>query len=76
MVFFFAEVNYIHIVLSVPEGVHTLRHDNPSVTFGVMVYGLKNSESYGYPGGLRLALSGESSFFDLYANYNPISGIA
>lgn len=51
--------DYSHIVMEVSKGVHTLVHENPTVTFGVMVYGLKKSESYGYPGGLRLALSGK-----------------
>lgn len=40
------------------KGVYILQHDNPTVTFGVSVYGLKKSESYGYPGGLRLPLTG------------------
>ncbi|XP_067939817.1 uncharacterized protein [Watersipora subatra] len=67
-------VEYTHIVLSVSDGVHRLEHDNPTVTFGVMVYGLKKSESYGYPGGMRLTLSGpdciESRESDVKVNDN------
>ncbi|KAF6016731.1 hypothetical protein EB796_024960 [Bugula neritina] len=50
-------IKYSHIVLSVTSGVYLLKHDNPTVTFGVVVYGLKSGESYGYPGGFRLTLT-------------------
>ena len=51
-------LDYTHIVLSVTSGVYNIKHDNPTVTFSVSVYGLKKSESYGYPGGLRLPITG------------------
>ncbi|CAH1245916.1 FCGBP [Branchiostoma lanceolatum] len=41
--------------LDIPDGTHTLVHTSPIVTFGIFVYGFTSPESYGYPGGLRLA---------------------
>ncbi|XP_066304996.1 IgGFc-binding protein-like isoform X1 [Branchiostoma lanceolatum] len=41
--------------LDIPDGTHTLVHTSPIVTFGISVYGFTSPESYGYPGGLRLA---------------------
>ena len=37
------------------EGVHTLYHTGPAATLGVVMYGFTFSNSYGHPGGLRLA---------------------
>ena len=37
------------------EGVHTLYHTGPGATLGVVMYGFTFSNSYGHPGGLRLA---------------------
>ncbi|XP_066269367.1 IgGFc-binding protein-like [Branchiostoma lanceolatum] len=37
------------------SGTHTLKHTSPIVTFSVFMYGFSYPESYGYPGGLRLA---------------------
>jgi len=36
-------------------GVHTVSHLQPNVPFGLVSYGFANSDSYGYPGGFRLA---------------------
>lgn len=36
-------------------GAHTLRHLSSNVPIGVYAYGFANSDSYGYPGGSRLA---------------------
>ena len=36
------------------EGVHTLYHTNPAATLGVIIYGFRSGNSYGYPGGLQL----------------------
>ncbi|MEC4748725.1 PKD domain-containing protein [Methylomicrobium sp. Wu6] len=36
-------------------GAHTINHLSPIVPFGVYSYGFASSDSYGYPGGLRLA---------------------
>ncbi|XP_019620166.1 PREDICTED: IgGFc-binding protein-like [Branchiostoma belcheri] len=41
--------------IDIPDGTHTLVHTSPIVTFGISVYGFTSPESYGYPGGLRLA---------------------
>eukprot|EP00058_Branchiostoma_floridae_P004563 XP_002590051.1 hypothetical protein BRAFLDRAFT_129759 [Branchiostoma floridae] len=41
--------------LMVNPGTHTLKHTSPIVTFSVFMYGFSYPESYGYPGGLRLA---------------------
>lgn len=41
--------------VSVGIGAHTLRHLSSNVPFGVYSYGFANSDSYGYPGGNRLA---------------------
>ena len=37
------------------EVVHTLYHTGPGATLGVVMYGFTFSNSYGHPGGLRLA---------------------
>ena len=37
------------------EGVHTPYHTGPGATLGVVMYGFTFSNSYGHPGGLRLA---------------------
>ena len=34
-------------------GTYTLKHRNPMVTFGVLVYGMAELEAYGYTGGSR-----------------------
>ncbi|XP_035668453.1 IgGFc-binding protein-like isoform X2 [Branchiostoma floridae] len=41
--------------IDIADGTHTLVHTSPIVTFGISVYGFTHPESYGYPGGLRLA---------------------
>ncbi len=41
--------------ISVPIGSHSFKHHLPNVPFGVYSYGFAPSDSYGYPGGSRLA---------------------
>lgn len=36
-------------------GAHTIKHLQPNVPFGIFFYGFAKSDSYGYPGGSRLA---------------------
>lgn len=37
------------------HGVHRVIHDSPIVPFAIFLYGYARADSYGYPGGLRLA---------------------
>jgi hypothetical protein len=46
--------------LKVGIGAHTLTHLSPIVPFGVFSYGFAASDSYGYPGGSRLARIAET----------------
>ncbi|XP_066303644.1 IgGFc-binding protein-like [Branchiostoma lanceolatum] len=46
---------YAAAQLTVSGGTHTVRHMSPIVTTGLFSYGFTYLESYGYPGGLRLA---------------------
>ncbi|XP_066303289.1 IgGFc-binding protein-like [Branchiostoma lanceolatum] len=41
--------------LDVSSGTHTVHHLSPIATVGLFSYGFVSPESYGYPGGLRLA---------------------
>ncbi|KAI8510793.1 hypothetical protein Bbelb_117090 [Branchiostoma belcheri] len=41
--------------LTISAGTHTASHSSPDTTFGLYSYGYTLRESYGYPGGLRLA---------------------
>ena len=41
--------------ISVSHGVHRVMHDSPIVPFAIFLYGYARADSYGYPGGLRLA---------------------
>ena len=41
-------------------GAHTITHASPIVPFGVYSYGFAFADSYGYPGGLRLAPLGDA----------------
>ncbi|XP_078660060.1 IgGFc-binding protein-like [Branchiostoma floridae x Branchiostoma belcheri] len=41
--------------MDIDRGTHTVGHISPIVTTGLFSYGYTNLESYGYPGGLRLA---------------------
>ena len=41
--------------MSVSHGVHRVMHDSPIVPFAIFLYGYARADSYGYPGGLRLA---------------------
>ena len=45
--------------------MYRIDHEDPSVMFGVMVYGLKEGESYAYPGGLRLTETGEKEMLNI-----------
>ena len=40
---------------SVSPGAHSICHQNSSAVLGVSVYGFRFSNSYGYPGGMRLS---------------------
>ncbi|XP_064407434.1 adhesion G protein-coupled receptor L3-like [Halichondria panicea] len=40
---------------NVSTGAHSIRHQNNSAVLGVSVYGFSSSNSYGYPGGMRLS---------------------
>ncbi|XP_064407630.1 latrophilin-like protein LAT-2 isoform X2 [Halichondria panicea] len=40
---------------SVSTGAHSIRHQNSSAILGVSVYGFDTTNSYGYPGGMRLS---------------------
>ena len=41
--------------IHVSHGVHRVMHDSPIVPFAIFLYGYARADSYGYPGGLRLA---------------------
>lgn len=41
--------------LTISTDTHEIKHDLPNVPFGVYSYGFAASDSYGYPGGSRLA---------------------
>ncbi|KAI8521228.1 hypothetical protein Bbelb_009820 [Branchiostoma belcheri] len=47
--------DYAAARLDIDRGTHTVGHISPIVTTGLFSYGYTNLESYGYPGGLRLA---------------------
>ena len=40
---------------NVSTGAHSIRHQNSSAVLGVSVYGFDATNSYGYPGGMRLS---------------------
>jgi len=40
---------------AISDGVHTLLHEDPTVTLSVLVYGNADKESYGFPAGMRSA---------------------
>lgn len=56
---------FTQLILVVEGGVYRIDHEDPSVMFGVMVYGLKEGESYAYPGGLRLTETGEKEMLNI-----------
>ncbi|XP_078672282.1 IgGFc-binding protein-like [Branchiostoma floridae x Branchiostoma belcheri] len=47
--------DYAAAQLTIDRGTHTVGHMSPIVNTGLFSYGFSESESYGYPGGLRLA---------------------
>ncbi|XP_078579821.1 IgGFc-binding protein-like [Branchiostoma floridae x Branchiostoma japonicum] len=47
--------NYEATRLTISGGTHRVVHISPIATFGLFSYGYTQPESYGYPGGLRLA---------------------
>ncbi|XP_066303646.1 IgGFc-binding protein-like [Branchiostoma lanceolatum] len=47
--------DFAAVQLNISAGTHTVRHLSPIVNIGLFSYGFTNLESYGYPGGLRLA---------------------
>ena len=48
------DVLYNVISLNVTAGQHTAHHVDPHVTFGMVVYGFRSGQAYGFPVGLRL----------------------
>ena len=46
---------YSASAVRVTKGVHRVDHTSPIITFGAFMYGYAWRDSYGYPGGLRLA---------------------
>ncbi len=60
---------YSASAVKVTKGVHRVDHTSPIVTFGAFMYGYAWRDSYGYPGGLRLAdITGECSGVDTPAD--------
>lgn len=60
---------YSASAISVTKGVHRVDHTSPIVTFGAFMYGYAWRDSYGYPGGLRLAdITGECTGVDTPAD--------
>lgn len=47
--------NHSATQIAVSHGVHRVMHDSPIVPFAIFLYGFSRADSYGYPGGLRLA---------------------
>ncbi|XP_078665698.1 uncharacterized protein LOC144908059 [Branchiostoma floridae x Branchiostoma belcheri] len=47
--------DYAAAQLTISAETHTVRHLSPISTIGLFSYGFVKPESYGYPGGLRLA---------------------
>ncbi|XP_071088487.1 uncharacterized protein [Haliotis cracherodii] len=47
--------NLVGAFVSLPEGVHRVRHISPIVLFAGYLYGKALSETYGFPTGMRLA---------------------
>ncbi|XP_035668445.1 IgGFc-binding protein-like [Branchiostoma floridae] len=47
--------DYVAAQLDISAGTHTARHLSPNVNIGLFSYGFTHTESYGYPGGLRLS---------------------
>ena len=56
---------YSASAVRVTKGVHRVDHTSPIITFGAFMYGYAWRDSYGYPGGLRLAdITGECTGVD------------
>merc|ERR1719228_3041532 len=47
--------DYSYLIKEITSGIHFAEHESPIDGFGLYVYGFANYDSYGYPGGLRLA---------------------
>ncbi|XP_013415051.1 IgGFc-binding protein [Lingula anatina] len=54
-----SNTQYAAVILSVSPGTHTLYHQSPIEVFSAFAYGHVQYESYGYPGGCRLAPIGD-----------------
>ena len=60
---------YSTSAVRVTKGVHRVDHTSPIITFGAFMYGYAWRDSYGYPGGLRLAdITGECTGVDTPAD--------
>ena len=60
---------YSASAVRVTKGVHRVDHTSPIITFGAFMYGYAWRDSYGYPGGLRLAdITGECTGVDTPAD--------
>lgn len=60
---------YSAAAINVTKGAHRVDHISPIVTFGAFMYGYAWRDSYGYPGGLRLAdITGECTGVDTPAD--------
>lgn len=51
---------YVWAQVPVSVGAHNFSHTSPIVSFGAFAYGWASFDSYGYPGGLRLAPLGDA----------------
>ena len=49
------DTDYSGTSFEISTGVHTVQHEDPTVTLSVIVYGNADKESYGFPAGMRLA---------------------
>lgn len=54
----------------ISNGVHTIQHEDPTITLSVIVYGNADKESYGFPAGMRLATINAVSLHNIkYCNF-------
>lgn len=55
---------YVGGVLSIPAGTHIISHMDPDATFGVILYGAGDRESYAMPIGMQLLPINVRKFLD------------
>ena len=46
--------------------MHTIQHEDPTITMSVVVYGNADKESYGFPAGMRIADINAVSYYSCY----------